>query len=298
VTASVAGWHSLGLLAEDRHGITAGTFPSRVLVPGTEASAGAAPDPRAAALQVLWNGAGIELRPIPVRTFRMGSLELELDRDQDEPQHSVTLREPFWIGSTEVTQQQWVAVMATRPWAAADAPPAEPGEEPATSVTWAMANEFCTELTEREREAGRLPEGYRYCLPTEAQWELAALGGRDGNDFPHGDDADQLPAYAVFGGRALMPQPVASKAANAFGLFDMSGNVGEWCADATRGERALETASPDGAVEPLLTDGDQRIVRGGSYRSAAADCRCAARTMQPPDMAWDLTGFRVVLARR
>jgi formylglycine-generating enzyme required for sulfatase activity/tetratricopeptide (TPR) repeat protein len=298
VTARVSGWHSLALVAEDRHGVTAGTLPSRVLVPGTAASAGAAPDPRAVAPQVCWNGAGCELRPIPVRTFRMGSLELELDRDVDELQHSVTLREPFWIGSTEVTQQQWVTVMATGPWAAADAPPAEPGADPATSVTWAMANEFCAALTEREREAGRLPEGYLYCLPTEAQWELAALGGRDGNDFPHGDDAEQLSQHAVFGGGELLLQPVGSKLANAFGLFDLAGNVDEWCADAADGDRRVANASADGAVEPLLLDGEQRLVRGGSYRSPAADCRCAARRALPPETAADWLGFRVVLAKR
>jgi formylglycine-generating enzyme required for sulfatase activity len=298
VTARTSGWHILGLAAEDRHAVTAATLPSWVLVPGAEGTPGQTPDPRSAMPAVLWNGAGCELRPVPVRTFRMGTHELELDRDVDEQQHTVTLREPFWIASTEVTQQQWVAVMASRPWAAVDAPPVDPGSEPATMVTWAMANEFCTALTEREREAGRLPDGYCYCLPTEAQWELAALGGRDGSDFPHGDDAEQLAQHAAFGGGAMLPQPVGSKTANAFGLFDMSGNVDEWCADASDGDRMVANASADGAIEPLLQDGEQRLVRGGSYRSPAADCRCAARRALPPATAADWLGFRVVLAKR
>jgi formylglycine-generating enzyme required for sulfatase activity len=298
VTARTAGWHALALLAEDRHGITSGTLPSWVLVPGAEGTPGQAPDPLAATKAVLWNGAGCELRPVPVRTFAMGSMELELDRDVDEVQHTVTLREPFWMASTEISQQQWVAVMRSQPWVAPDATPGEPGREPATMVTWAMANEFCAALTEQEREAGRLPAGHVYCLPTEAQWELAALGGRDGRDFPYGDDAGQLAQHAVFGGGVLLPQPVGSKVANALGLFDLAGNVDEWCADAADGDRMVANASADGAVEPLLQDGEQRLVRGGSYRSPAADCRCAARRALPPETAADWLGFRVVLAKR
>lgn len=168
---------------------------------------------------------------------------------------------------------------------------------PATGVTWAQAVAFCERLTERERDAGRLPEGYVYCLPSEAQWELAARGG-DRRDFPHGDDGAVLDGVAVFGG-VEAPARVGSKLANPFGLFDLAGNVDEWCADFATGEGQVTTfTETDGVVEPLSEIGTNRIVRGGNFRSLAADCRCAARRALPPQTSRDDLGFRVALAKR
>jgi formylglycine-generating enzyme required for sulfatase activity len=228
----------------------------------------------------------------------MGSHELRFEHQPDEAQHTVELREPFWLASTEVTQQQWHTVMATKPWCAPGAD-GEPGLQPVTGVAWTDAIEFCAKLTERERAAGRLPDGYRYCLPSEAQWELAARGGLEAADWPHGNEEAVLGEHGFFGGEQLLSQAVAQKRANPFGLFDLAGNVAEWCADAVDGEDTITTPpAADGALEPLSTIGERRVVRGGSFRSPAADLRCAARHSLPPTDSSSELGFRPALARR
>jgi formylglycine-generating enzyme required for sulfatase activity len=185
--------------------------------------------------------------------------------------------------------------MQTSPWL--DLADPDPGEEPAVRIPYALAVEFCDRLTARERDAGRVPDGYRYCLPSEAQWELAARGGGQGR-FPHGDDEDGLAAHAVHGDPVRWPAPVASKLPNAFGFHDLAGNVDEWCADAVDPGRVLASLRLAAAVEPLGTSGTHGVVRGGNHRSPAADCRCAARTVLPRDASLATLGFRVALARR
>ena len=297
VPAPDAGLVMIGIGAVDRHGVRGGALPTRVLVAGVAGALGKTPEPRAAVPQVLWNEAGLQMRPIPVRTFAMGSLDVSLGHEADETQHSVTLTEPFWLAATEVTQQQWLRVMDSAPWSASGED-REPGQGPATRVTFAQAVAFCERLTERERGAGRIPDGYRYCLPTEAQWELAALGGGKPT-FPHGDDDAQLAEFAVFGGTELLPQPVGKRPGNAFGLHDMAGNVDEWCADLATGERLVTTFTYSGEQqEPLSDVGINRVLRGGNFRSSAEDCRCAARVAALPDSALVTIGFRPALARR
>ena len=297
VAAPDAGPVMLGIAAVDRHGVRGGALPVRVLVAGVAGALGKAPEPRAAVPQVLWNEAGLQMQPIPVRTFSMGSLELALGHEADEVRHRVTLTEPFWLAATEVTQQQWSRLMENAPWSETGED-REPGRGPATRVTWSQAVAFCDRLTERERAAGRLPDGYRYCLPTEAQWELAALGGGDPS-FPHGRDEEPSAEVAVFGGTELLPQPVGNRPGNAFGLHDMAGNVDEWCADLATGERDVTTFTYSGdQQEPLSDIGTSRVLRGGNFRSPANDCRCAARTAAPPDTALVTIGFRPALAKR
>ena len=304
VDAPDAGRLLVGLAAADRHGVRGGCLPTRALVPGVVGALGQPPVPGSEPPRIVVAGCGSTMQPIPLRTFAMGSNLMVLGRGDDEMQHRVVMNRPFWLATTEVTRQQWRTVMGSEPWLAADAAPGSDDERaaseklPATSISWDAANDFCAQLTEREREAGRLPAGYRYCLPSEAQWELAACGGGI-PDFPHGDDREVLGEHAVFGGAGEQPAAVASKTANAFGLHDLAGNVDEWCADAATGEAEVTTFTyVDDVQEPLSEIGLHRVVRGGNFRSPAADCRCAARTAASPDTVRDSLGFRIALAKR
>lgn len=296
IDAFDAGRVMLGLAAVDGNGVRGGCLPTRALVPGVRGALGQAPVPGASPLRVVVNAAGITMQPVPVRTFTMGSMDLAIGRDRDEAQHDVRIENPFWLGATEVTRRQWFLLMQERPWRGQGEDDADELDLPATGVTWAQAVAFCERLTERERDAGRLPAGYVYCLPSEAQWELAANGGGY-TDYPHGDDRATLGEVAVFGGEA--PARVGSKQGNAFGLFDLAGNVDEWCADFATGDDQVTTFTDiAGIVEPLSEIGINRIVRGGNFRSPAVDCRCAARRALPPASARDDLGLRVALAKR
>jgi formylglycine-generating enzyme required for sulfatase activity/serine/threonine protein kinase len=221
--------------------------------------------------------------------FTMGSLNGGVD---EKPQTQVTLRKGYWLGKTEVTQGQWEALMGTtvtqqrdkanREWALRG----EGRAHPIYYVDWHEATEFCRKLTEREREAGRLPEGHAYMLPTEAQWEYACRAGTTE------DYAGSLDTMAWFGGdKGGQTHPVAQKQANAWGLFDMHGNVREWCRDWYKDHLpGGSVVSPAGSAS-----GNTRVVRGGSWISLAQDCRSAARFGIAPGVRQGSLGFRVAL---
>ena len=246
-------------------------------------------------------GIGLTLLRIAPATFAMGSPPTEEGRREDETQHRVTISKPYWIGETEVTQQQWRAVMGTTPWAGQDY--TTTGDTiPATHVSWTDAVAFCARLTEREQQAGRLPAGMSYTLPTEAEWELACRGSATNTSaYCFGDDAGRLGQYAVFGktlegGHA---DPVRSKRPNAFGLYDMHGNVWEWCADSADVSNGVVTDTyRDGVVDPLSVGGAQRVDRGGRWVSGPAGCRAASRDADNPSFAFINLGFRPVLVAR
>ena len=168
---------------------------------------------------------------IPPNTFTMGSPTNELDRNIFEgPQTTVTLTRGFWIGKYEVTQGEYLAVMGTNP---SDFP----GDlsRPVSSVSWLDATNYCWLLTQRELAAGRIPAGSQYRLPTEAEWECAARAGTT-TRFSYGDDPSyaSLTNYAWFldlGHPDLTVHPVGQKLPNPWGLYDMAGNVWEWCQD-------------------------------------------------------------------
>jgi formylglycine-generating enzyme required for sulfatase activity len=300
VDAADAGEATIMIVATDRHGVEAMLSPATVAVAGVLGAPGTVPDPAAASPSRVMTSAGLLFVPIPVRTFVMGSAALSMLRDNDETAHEVRMTQPFWLAESEVTRGQWHRVMATLPWDRPDeSAEVKVNTWPATQVSWPMADEFCAQLTRLERDAGRLPAGYVYCLPSEAQWELAASGG-GAPIWPHGDDAEGLSENTVFLAAFLRPTPVRTKQPNAFGLFDLSGNVDEWCADAADGT-AVIAPSPsyaDGVEEPLGEGGANRVIRGGNYGSTARDCRCAARSALPPETARDSLGFRPALAKR
>jgi formylglycine-generating enzyme required for sulfatase activity len=224
------------------------------------------------------------------------------------PVTRVTLSQPFWLGRTEVTQAQWAAVMGVKPpptgsgWQLVEALTSGSGAShfkggnlPVENKTWNDAMVFCQRLTEREREAGRLPAGYEFSLPTEAQWEYACRAGTTG------DRPGDLNAMAWFNGNSgATTHPVGMKQPNAWGLFDMLGNVREYCRDRDGG------AYPGGSVTnptgPTSTSSPfpSRIVRGGCWDSNPLVVSSVYRLGTIEDSASILgeEGFRVALVRK
>ena len=231
------------------------------------------------------NSIGMELVLIPAGEFMMGSAE----SDDEKPQHKVRITEPFYFGVTEVTQGQWEAVMGTRPWSGSNYVK-EGSDYPATSVRWVDAVEFCTKLS--------LKEGVTYRLPTEAEWEYACRGGTT-TVYHFGDDASRLSEYAWFSDNAKKVDEkyahrVGQKKANPFGLYDMHGNVYEWCAD--RYDSDYYEGSPtDDPTGP--TTGSSRVLRGGAWDYNAQVCRSANRRSRPRN-AQSVNGFRIVLVEK
>lgn len=238
----------------------------------------------------------LELVPIPAGKFTMGSLDSEAGRKFDEgPRTEVTLSKNFWLGKTEVTQAQWLAVMgsgiADLHAKSGSESPLEDGvgpQHPIYYVTYGESLAFCQALTEREKAAGRLPAGYAYTLPTEAQWEYACRAGTSGPfaapDLDtlawHKDNAEET------------SHPVATKMANSWGLHDMHGNVMERCLDWYSAKLSGGSLrDPTGAVS-----GTGRVARGGGWDWAAANLRSASRRAVGPDTRSSRLGFRIALS--
>lgn len=227
---------------------------------------------------------------IPPGTFVMGSPVTEKDRDLDEdPLTNVTLSYGFWMGKYEVTQREYEAIMGSNPsWFKGD--PNRPVEQ----VTWKDATAYCARLTEIEQAAGRLPAGYAYRLPTEAEFEYACRAGT-ATRFSFGDDPDytQLGQFAWYGDNsANATHPVGQKTPNPFGLYDIYGNVWEWCLDWYQdpypGGNVINPSGPGLAVS--------RVFRGGGWDYVAASCRSAYRNNVAPTRRTNYLGFRVVLS--
>jgi len=213
----------------------------------------------------------------------MGGADMEGDRSNEYAQTQVTLTQRFWMSRTEVNQAQYEAVMGTNPSANKDP------EHPVDSVSWEDACEFCRRLTAREAEAGFLPEGYVYSLPTEAQWEYACRSGTPGD---YAGVADQMGWFVLNSdGQA---HPVGQKQGNTWGLKDMYGNVSEWCLDWYE-EKHPGTAVTDyeGPAQGVL-----RVIRGGAYDNKLLECRSASRAGKAPSSNAMTVGFRVVLTRQ
>ena len=225
---------------------------------------------------------------IPPGTFTMGSPLTEHDRSTNEsPQTVVTLSQGFWMERFEVTQWEYTSLIGTNP-----ATFTNDTNQPVEQVDWYDAYTYCARLTVQGRAAGQVPAGYEYRLPTEAEWEYAARAGTT-TAFSYGDDPTYalLPNYAWFNGDAnFMSHDVGTKIPNPWGLYDMAGNVWEWCRDWYGSYLGGTLTDPVGP-----SSGPGRVMRGGSWHYPAGNDRSANRTWNDPDFASFGIGIRVVL---
>ena len=224
------------------------------------------------------NSLGMEFMWIEAGRFLMGSPVDEEGRNADELQHEVRISEGFWMGKHEVTQGEWQSVMGANPSFYKDCGPLCPVD----SVSWVDAEEFIRRLN--GRESGK---GYRYRLPTEAEWEYAARAGTTGARY------GVLDLIAWYGDNSgFETHPVGQKRANAWGLHDMLGNVWEWTADWYGEYTSGLVTDPPGP-----STGSYWVDRGGSWNTYAGEVRSANRDYDSPGYRGDDIGFRLVLTK-
>jgi len=236
------------------------------------------------------------LVPIPAGTFQMGSNAPSgapyFGDSSHKPVHQVTISKPFWMGRYEVTQAAYEAVMGTNPSFYVGA------SRPVDGVTWFDAGAYCNALNAQQTALGTVPAGYQYRLPTEAEWEHACRAGTT-TEFHYGPallcnqarfsySHHSAPAASCANPSGTVP--VGSYAPNALGLYDMHGNVFEWCLDSF----SSYTASPK--TDPVVTGGPNRVLRGGRWGVNSYLCRSAFRVNDSPGDTSNHFGFRVVLA--
>ncbi len=286
-------------------------------------------------------GIALEMKLIPAGEFTMGSPKSEAHRRDDEVQHKVEISKPFYMGVYEVTQGQFYELMMPKDydykaWQYKRGPLADGAayhfrprphgimfhdsalggevqlEYPMECISWERSLEFCRKITATERKAGRLPEGYVYRLPTEAEWEHACRAGTKGSynvDIGHTNIKD-LKKFAFYGGNNWW-QTRTSKCGdhrlpNAWGLYDMHGNVYEWCLDWYGAYPSATSTSSGQATSPRAdpigpAEGQEKVVRGGCFYldddNAHMFLRSASRYSVPPDVDfYGIVGMRLVLA--
>jgi len=220
----------------------------------------------------LGNGVQLEMIAIPGETFRMGSN----DYDDEKPIHQVNIQ-PFYLGTYSVTQEQYQGIMGMNPSRFKGA------KRPVETVSWHNGVEFCKRLSQKT--------GKHYRLPSEAEWEYACRAGTQ-TKYYFGDDENQLDAYAWYSGSSKKEtHPVGQKKPNQFGLYDMHGNVLEWCSD--RWHSDYTKAPTDGSSWETGTY-NLRIQRGGSWNDRARLCCARFRLRNYASYHNECCGFRVV----
>lgn len=230
---------------------------------------------------------------IPAGSFLMGSAAASgppyYGSTLEWPVHSVTISYCFWIGETEVTQAQYASLMGANPSFLHGA------NNPVEGVSWFDARAYCAALTEQQSAQGKVPQGYQYRLPTEAEWEYACRAGTT-TEFNVGASLFCNQAKFLYSAHSnsncssTSHLPVASYAPNARGLCDMHGNVWEWCLD------SWQYYSGGPATDPFVTGGPYRVCRGGGWNNNSDFCRSAYRWISTPEIKFYNMGFRVVLA--
>jgi len=278
-----------------------GTFLASISIrPSVPDTSSTRPSPTAK--ELISKSTGMKLALIPAGTFQMGSPASEADRSTDEGPHTVRITQPFYMGVYEVTQAEYESVLGTNPsWFSktgsgkSDVSGMDTGKFPVEKVSWDDAQEFCRKLS--------VKDGQTYRLPTEAEWEYACRANTTTpfhfGSVLNGDKANvngNSPYGTTTKGKYLeRTTTVGAYSANAFGLFDMHGNVWEWCEDvydeSAYGKRSGTT--PD----PKVTSGSTfRVLRGGSWYDYSQYARSADRSRNAPDDRTLDYGFRVVFS--
>jgi formylglycine-generating enzyme required for sulfatase activity len=215
---------------------------------------------------------------VPPGSFMMGSPENETGRDADETLHKVRLTKGFYMQTTEVTNAQWKAVMDS-------VPSRSKGCETCAveQISWNDVQRFLTKINQQTTDG-------KYRLPTEAEWEYACRAG-SADPYACGTDRKKLGDYAWYSGNTTKhdDQEVGRLIPNAFGLYDMHGNVWEFCQDWYGGYDPEPVVDPSGPE-----DGTFRVVRGGGWQGMEMNCRCANRRGNSPDHVNDGIGFRMI----
>jgi len=224
--------------------------------------------------QNITNNVGMKFVKIPAGTFMMGTSGGDKD---EQPAHSVTISSAFYMATTVVTQAQWQAVMGSNvSYIKGDNLPVE-------NVSWDDCQQFISRLNERDPGKG-------YRLPTEAEWEYACRAGNRGERY---GDIDAIAWYDKNSGHTT--HPVGQKQPNAWGLYDMNGNVWQWCQDWYKEEFYSNSPSQDPQGPSI---GLERVYRGGSWNTTAWDVRSAFRSFLAPDHRYFCLGLRVVAGIR
>jgi formylglycine-generating enzyme required for sulfatase activity len=231
---------------------------------------------------------------VPAGTFTMGSPTTEAGRVDDETEHNVSLTKGFYLGKHEVTQAQYEAVMTGNTNSLSPTPSNWPNnpDRPVEKVSWDDAQVFLTRLN--QQQAGNLPAGWSYVLPTESQWEYACRAGTT-TAYSWGDSITITNANYSSSGYS-QTRDVGQYAANPWGFFDMSGNVWEWTADAY--QATYPTDNP--AIDPTNpgTSGSNRILRGGDWsNSSGRSLRSAKRNGVNSNSRGTNVGFRISLQK-
>jgi len=236
--------------------------------------------------------------------FNMGSLKGPRD---ERPRRLITLKNGYWLGKYEVSNGEYLEFIASSGYNGSrdaddnylrhfrvDSSIPTGNNYPVCWLSWYNANAFCKWLTAREKRRGRLPKGYVYRLPSEAEWEFAARGGNKSRNYKYsGSNIIELVAWCGNKVGAKRPHEVGVKSSNELGLFDMSGNVWEICNDWHGNYQAYYHTDPKGS-----TSGTSKVIRGGGWYYEADFCRVSNRHSCLPKDTYDTVGFRVALAKK
>ena len=223
------------------------------------------------------NGVSFDMMMVKAGTFTMGATsEMKAPDSDEKPTHQVTLTNDYYIGKTEVTQALWKAVMGNNPsYFKGDNLPVE-------NVSWDDCQKFISKLNSLT--------GQNFRLPTEAEWEFAARGGNNSNHYQY-SGSNVLGDVAWYDGNSgHKTHVVATKQPNELGLYDMSGNVWEWCSDWFGNYSSSSLTNPTGP-----NSGSSRVFRGGSWCNDARSCRSSYRSCYAPDSSYYSLGLRLVL---
>lgn len=233
------------------------------------------------------NGVTFTMVFVESGSFTMGATAEQQEPLEDEkPPHRVTLTKDFYMGETEVTQALWKAVMGFTPTASGSQWSTERGmgdHFPAYYISYEDVQQFISQLNSLT--------GAQFRMPTEAEWEYAARGGSKSKGYQY-SGSNTLGDVAWYGGNSgRKTHAVKTKKANELGLYDMSGNVWEWCSDRKGDYSSSSVVDPTGAES-----GSYRVYRGGSWYASARYCRVAFRTGFSPSARNDVFGFRLALS--